>query len=319
MRRIHNVFEDSKPKGKCNEDNVFADFLLHNGLYDTIAITEENIDDLISLASGCVKVNIFCKECCEMRVFSSNPIYFYDVNEMKQAYSQHMLGEELALLQKHGFGRCITAEDGSSEQQWDWKNWQCYDAARLMVFSFTCAMDEAHRTDYVVITDEYTMRKIGQYPSVADLSFPELKDYRKVLSENDMREMRRAIGLFAQGIGVGSFVYLRRIYERIIDTAKNTAISEGTLTEDAYKNAHVDERTKLLKKYLPEMLTDNPTFYSIVSKGIHELSENECIEYFPVLQEAILMILHQWEQIRREKEAKARLSASMSRIASKIK
>ena len=74
-----------------------------------------------------------------------------------------------------------------------------------------------------------------------------------------------------------------------------------------------------MKNYLPEMLVDNPTFYSIVSKGIHELSEKECIEYFPVLQEAILMILRQWEQIRQEKEARARLSASMSKIATKIK
>ena len=59
------------------------------------------------------------------------------------------------------------------------------------------------------------MKKIGQYPSVADLSFPELKDYRKVMSKDDDKELKRAIGLHASGIGIGSFVYLRRIFERI--------------------------------------------------------------------------------------------------------
>ena len=315
----HNIFDDAKLKGKTDMSNVFADFLLNKGLYDQISITEENIDDLISLIGGEVKLSIFCKECGDMRVFTSNPIFYYDKNEMKQSYSECSLAEELNMLQVHRYGRITTAEDGSSEQKWDWKNWQCEEAVRLMVFSFTCAMEESHKIDYVVLTDSYSMKKIGQYPSVADLSFPELKEYRKILSKEDMSELRRAIGLYAQGIGVGSFVYLRRIFERIIESAKNNAVSDGNIDVETYSKSHVDERIKMLKDYLPKMLVDNPVFYSIVSKGIHELSEEECTVFFPVLQEAIFMILRQWEQLRQEKEAKARLEASMSKIASTIK
>ncbi len=32
MMRIHNVFEDAKPKGSCDMSNVFVDFLLNKGL-----------------------------------------------------------------------------------------------------------------------------------------------------------------------------------------------------------------------------------------------------------------------------------------------
>lgn len=319
MMRIHNVFEDAKPKGSCDMSNVFADFLLNKGLYDTFEITKENINDLISLTSGCVKINSFCTGCGEMRVFTGTPIYYYSLNDMKHEFSQHMLGEELGMLQKHGFGRIVATEDGTSEQQWDWKNWQCEDAVRLMIFSFTCTMEESHKIDYAVITDAYSVRKIGQYPSVADLSFPELKEYGKILSKEDMREFRRAIGLHAQGIGVGSYVYLRRIFERIIESAKNSAITDEKIDEETYTKAHVDERIKMLKDYLPATLVENAVFYSIVSKGIHELSEEDCTAFFPVLQESIFMILRQWEQMRQEIEAKKRLVDSMAKIASKIK
>ena len=134
-----------------------------------------------------------------------------------------------------------------------------------------------------------------------------------------MNEMRRAIGLYAQGIGVGSYVYLRRIIERIIDKAKEQAIKDTNITEEAYSQSKVVERIKMLKDYLPSTLTSNATIYGIVSKGIHELSEEMCIEYFPVLQDCIFMILEKWEQERKLTEREAQLSASISKIAGKVK
>ena len=72
-------------------------------------------------------------------------------------------------------------------------------------------MDSTHHLDYIVLTNENGMKKIGQYPSVADLTFPELKEYRKIMTKDDEKEFKRAIGLYASGIGIGSFVYLRNL------------------------------------------------------------------------------------------------------------
>ena len=315
----HNIFDDARGPAVVNENNAFAKFLRDGGLYEEIEISKDNIEDLIELVRGNGKINCFCPSCGEMRVFSVAPIFHLRENEMRGDYYKQCLADDLEVLQQTGYTRLIEGDNGTQEQQWDWKNWECEDAARMMVFSFTCAMHDSHKIDYTVITGDYSMKKIGQFPSVADLSFPELKAYKKVLTKEDMNELRRAIGLYAQGIGVGSYVYLRRIFERIIDTAKNAALAEGKVAEDEYAKAHVDERIKLLKEYLPEMLVENPIFYAIVSKGIHELDEDTCIKYFPVLQEVIFIILRQWEQIRLEKEAKVRLAASMSKIASSIK
>ena len=172
--------------------------------------------------------------------------------------------------------------------------------------------------DYFVLTHGNTMTKIGQYPSVADLAFPELKEYKKVASTDDLRELRKAIGLYAQGIGIGAFVYVRRIFERLIDKAKDIAITDGNLDEEEYSRLRVAERIDLLKNYLPNALGSNKAFYGIVSKGIHELSEEDCIAYFPVVQEGIMLILRQWKAKQEEIETEQRLAASLSKIATNL-
>ena len=180
-------------------------------------------------------------------------------------------------------------------------------------------MDDTHHLDFVVLTDNHEMKKIGQYPSVADLTFPELKQYQKVSSQQDMKEIRRAIGLYAQGIGVGSYVYMRRILERLIYKVQEKAITVNIYSAADFTNKKVSERITMLKKYLPDMLVNNTTIYGIVSKGIHELSEEDCILYFPVVKDVIYMILEQWEQKRKKEEREKLLSSSLSKIAGEVK
>ena len=72
-----------------------------------------------------------------------------------------------------------------------------------------------HTIIFDLITTDNKIIKVGQYPSVADMTIPEIKKYRKVLG-SEYRDYAKAIGLFANGIGIGSFVYLRRIIENLI-------------------------------------------------------------------------------------------------------
>ena len=81
----------------------------------------------------------------------------------------------------------------------------------------------------------------------------------------------------------------------------------------------MNEKIKMLSDYLPKLLVNNEAFYGIVSKGIHELSEEECIEYFPVLKSFIMMILRQWEKMRKDEEEERELSKALGNIAAKIK
>ena len=69
------------------------------------------------------------------------------------------------------------------------------------------------------------IEKVGQYPSVADIAIAQIRQYSKVLSKPYMRDFTRAIGLAANGVGTGSFVYLRRIFEHLVDEIAKIAIS----------------------------------------------------------------------------------------------
>ena len=54
--------------------NVFADFLLTAGLYDSVEITKENIIQLRDLLDGKVKLYTYCKNCGQNSVFVMRPI-----------------------------------------------------------------------------------------------------------------------------------------------------------------------------------------------------------------------------------------------------
>jgi len=81
----------------------------------------------------------------------------------------------------------------------------------------------------------------------------------------------------------------------------------------------MDERIKFLKTDLPETIADNPVIYKIISKGIHEMSEEECKAYFPVLKDCIYLIIEQWERIRTENETKRQLERSIQDISAGLR
>lgn len=178
-------------------------------------------------------------------------------------------------------------------------------------------MNDEHHLDYIVLTTDNSMMKIGQYPTVVDMTFSELDDYKYVISKQDRKELGTAIGLFAAGVGAGSYVYLRRILERLVYQAKANA--GDTIDDEKFEQARVAERIKMLEGYLPEVLIKNTMIYGILSKGIYELSEEECLKYFPVVKECIYQILGMWESLRRKQADEAALSKALSAITSSIK
>ena len=314
LRNIFDKYDKVDETIVFGEDNAFTRFLQQKGLYDTMEITEENINDLIALLDGRVRINSYCTECKMERVFTMRPLTYY--TECGDNEVERKLSDEVWSLQKHIYGS-ETEYRKENGGEWQWKNAAIDETARVLIFKFVCSMNEEHHLDYIAVADNKTFCKIGQYPSIADLTFPILDAYRKVLSANDRKEFGRAIGLYASGIGAGSYVYLRRIFERLLVQAKANA--GEAIDNDLFNKAHVDEKITMLKDYLPKMLTDNTVLYGILSKGIHQLSEEDCIEYFPVLRDCIFMILNEWDEMRKKKEKEESISKTLSQIASKVK
>lgn len=154
-----------------------------------------------------------------------------------------------------------------------------------------CSRNAAHKLFFMFDIEGRTVQKIGQYPSLADLNTYDVRQYSAVLSKGDFREFTKAIGLAAHGVGVGSFVYLRRIFENLVDAAYQIAKTDSGWDEDAYQNGRMAERIQLLAGHLPEFLVENRSMYKILSQGIHELTENECLAAFPVVKMGIELVL----------------------------
>ncbi|MEZ4857950.1 MAG: hypothetical protein R2781_03995 [Flavobacteriaceae bacterium] len=112
-----------------------------------------------------------------------------------------------------------------------------------------------------------TLIKIGQHPSISDLSSTEILKYKKI-SNSVYKELNTAIGLSSHGVGVGSFVYLRRIIEKhMVMPEINVLIEQGEVTSQIVNRNSFKENIKLVKNRLPDFLVTNPKIYFVLSKG----------------------------------------------------
>ncbi len=191
-----------------------------------------------------------------------------------------------------------------------------------------CSLDKSHHiTAYYIIhkatdvckqqddSEEYeklkyclVLEKVGQEPSMADLQMFDIEKYKKVLSNESFRDFSLALGLYASGVGCGSLLYLRRIFETLIKSVQDKYSSMPEWDEEEYNKRRFNEKIEYLEsfgeKIIPDDLSDvKDKIYGWLSKGVHELSEQDSKELFPALKYSIELILD--ERIaQKEKEDK---------------
>jgi hypothetical protein len=178
--------------------------------------------------------------------------------------------------------------------------------------SITCTRDEKHKVRCWFYLNSMVVQKIGQFPSLADIANDEVKIYRKLMPRDMAAEFHKAVGLAAHGVGVGSFVYLRRVFERLIKNRFDEFKGAEGSDEAAFRQSRMEDKIAMLKGHLPEFLVQNRKIYSILSLGIHELSEQACLGYFDVMRHSIIMIL---EDDRKAREVRERREVFTRAIA----
>jgi hypothetical protein len=289
-------------------------YFVETGLYQRIPLdSPADKQGLVRVQFHVDPLDVFCTGCAQHSIFRSTvelPDVGPGIMTQQPATSvDHLLQAKRALLPH-------TDEDFSSLSQQDVLAY--VSRPKYFTTIFHCSRNPTHELRFVTRVTEAHFEKIGQFPSLAEVRLGDLTKYRKILG-GEYAELSRGVGLFAHGIGVGSFVYLRRIFERQIEQAHSAALSDGGWDEDAYQRSRMDERILLLKQHLPEFLVDNRAIYAVLSKGIHELSEAECLEYFPAVRVAIELILDaKLEALEKAKKVQGN-QATISTILSKLK
>jgi hypothetical protein len=184
--------------------------------------------------------------------------------------------------------------------------------SRFGELHLTCTRLDNHVLRFGYFLDAGAIQKSGQYPSFASIAFDESKQYNKLLSKKDAGEFHRAIGLAAHNVGIGSFVYLRRIFERLINKRYQEFKGvEGWKDEDFY-TLRMAEKVGFLSGHLPDFLVRNAKIYSILSVGIHELEEDQCLSFFKVLRQSLVLMLEEDKKKREELEMQRELEKAIA-------
>lgn len=263
------------------------ELLVNKGMYDSVKISIDDFGEMNKYLSKSEytsnTIDCYCIHCDTNRVFE-----FKDCETHEETGYIPIYGE----VGVRNHTRKTIKEE----------HFQRYLNKRYAL-TYYCTRDRSHSVVFDLITTDDKIIKIGQYPSVADLVKPKIAKYKSVL-RNQYLEFSKAVGLFAHGIGIGSFVYLRRIIERLVLDKYSEAATKLNISQEDFESKKFVEKIEILSDYLPPVLVTNKNLYGIVSKGIHELSEEECLNMFPSIQLGIELILDDLlaEKERKEKE-----------------
>lgn len=175
-----------------------------------------------------------------------------------------------------------------------------------------CSRDRDHSIEFNLLIINAQIQKVGQYPSFADIANDESKQFSTVLDKGDANELHKAIGLAAHGVGIGAYVYIRRIFERLIHRRFEELKDANGWDEADFMQKRMTERIEFLRGHLPSFLVDNKRPYSIVSLGIHELSEQECLAFFEILRHSVIFILEEDRQAKERATLKTNVEKAIA-------
>jgi hypothetical protein len=165
---------------------------------------------------------------------------------------KELLIQNIVCFEEKVDGYCVECAKETTYKRVD-KVTPTYDIARLMSVSrtmgmiYSCSRNDNHKIElfYKTFPNQKCLVKIGQIPSLASLIKGNSNKYRKILG-GQFAEYSKAIGLVSHGIGIGSFVYLRRIFENLIEDAHLRSLQDGTLNEEDYIKSRMNEKIILL-------------------------------------------------------------------------
>ncbi len=259
-------------------------------LYEAVSLEKGDKESVKNLISANMSFDAFCLECGQNSIF----------------HTHRTVGGGA-----RGSTSYVHSEDKTTDQNGNFRHADFY-------VEMHCSRNPSHTMRFVFCIQNNALTKIGQRPSLADISANELKKYRKLLGNQRSSEIFKAIGLASHGLGIGAFVYLRRVFESLLNDKRQVLESVGTKI-DGYDEMRMDEKVLALKEGLPSFLVQNRSLYGILSKGIHELEEDVCLEIFPVVRDSIFIILEEVSHEREAQELRTKLSSGIANLAGKLR
>ena len=187
-------------------------FYIDWSLYQSVALTDDNLAHYFNLLYYGGTLDCYCVYCKSESIFHSN-LTETERGMPSAAEAQWKRLQTAVTFAPIGSGRsrseAVIRNSISSAYR---------IPAAVLVRTFLCGRNALHKLEVIFGAGPMRITKIGQFPSAADLVLPSESRYAKILGPQ-YAELRRAVGLHAHGIGIGAFVYLRRIFESLVNDA----------------------------------------------------------------------------------------------------
>lgn len=162
----------------------------------------------------------------------------------------------------------------------------------VFIKEYVCSRNQSHVHSFYFLFDGKHLTKVGQTLPRTAIFAMESKKYAKHFPEIQ-KELFISMKLYSDGIGVAAILYLRRIFEKLINMASSEYLLNNPQDEIKIKDARMADKINILKNILPSFLVENKHMYSILSSAVHELEEDVCLNAYPFIKDSILLILDQ--------------------------
>lgn len=187
----------------------------------------------------------------------------------------------------------ITLYCGCKNKETTWYQINCSIEPPWGKVQYECTLCEKNEIRYFIFVDKgkYSFRKIGQYPP---LHINVSRELGNILGDEDSALYEKALNCRNHSYGLGAVAYIRRVIENKVDlilvylSKLKSAEGETSKAEKIEKikdSRNAEEKLKLAADHLPKNLRPgnrNPLklLYGSFSIGIHEKSDEECLEIF---------------------------------------
>lgn len=242
-------------------------------------------------------VDIYCVDCKKQRIFNVQRSYF--------AINDGVRENERNYLNAPNYHRNFDFIDSRLPQYVESIDGYFY-------YHLNCASNRQHT--YLLILKaknisktEVEFIKVGQYPIFKALNDSKEKVFKKELKTIDATEdYGNYITSVQSNLLAGACTYLRRVLEKMV----LYYIQDSQ--RDSSKCNHFDQKIELVVDRFDEAIRDAlKTVYGLLSKGIHELNNDEIEEFYCCMSFIIDMQLS-YEKEKREREE--RITSMKKRI-----
>ncbi len=184
---------------------------------------------------------------------------------------------------------------------------------------FNCSANSSHKILIGFYIDDKNIVKISEYPSRYDSVRDNFNKYNKILKKDKLDELAKASQLESNGYAIAASLYYRRIFENIILRTFLDSSIPDKIDESEFRKKRMEDKIKYVKSFLPNYFNDNPSIYSILSKAVHELKEEECREYLPIVSTIIFYSLDEAVDKRNKELRKKEFAKKSKEIYSNLK